>query len=368
MAMAQSGVAALFRAIDRPAWIRFFGALAGLSLAFASAMLSTVFRTEGNLWATAISASLALLLAGAVAILTVPYLARRVIVVRVRDAFDYDITREGAGYLMLVMIIGIAALNTGNNLLFIVVSAMLAAILISGVASAALLRAMELEVSLPAHVFARRPAWAQFRLRNRRRWAPAFSLNVIPAKREKKKTRRSWERGVFTFPPEAPPEKQWLRLPDLVWRAKNVAATSPQIFSGTVYFPYVGAGASAMAEIELTFDRRGRYAQDTLGLSTRFPFSFLVKTRRVKLAREVLVYPPVDETDELLEILPMITGEFEVFVHGRGHDLYRIRDQMPGDPARHVDWKASAKAMSLKVREFTREDERRLRIVFDNPA
>jgi hypothetical protein len=66
--------------------------------------------------------------------------------------------------------------------------------------------------------------------------------------------------------------------------------------------------------------------------------------------------------------LPLITGEFETFVRGRGYDLYRIRDYMPEDSARHVDWKATAKSGSLKVREFTREDERKLRIVFDNPA
>jgi len=40
---------------------------------------------------------------------------------------------------------------------------------------------------------------------------------------------------------------------------------------------------------------------------------------------------------------------------------------MPEDSARHVDWKATAKSGSLKVREFAREDERRLCIVFDNP-
>jgi uncharacterized protein (DUF58 family) len=32
-----------------------------------------------------------------------------------------------------------------------------------------------------------------------------------------------------------------------------------------------------------------------------------------------------------------------------------------------VDWKATARSGTLKVREFTREDERKLRIVFDNP-
>jgi len=41
---------------------------------------------------------------------------------------------------------------------------------------------------------------------------------------------------------------------------------------------------------------------------------------------------------------------------------------MPEDSARHVDWKATAKSGSLKVRDFSREDERKLRIVFDNPG
>jgi hypothetical protein len=64
----------------------------------------------------------------------------------------------------------------------------------------------------------------------------------------------------------------------------------------------------------------------------------------------------------------MITGELEAFVRGRGYDLYRIREYLPEDSARHVDWKATAKSGGLKVREFTREDERKLRIVFDNPS
>jgi uncharacterized protein (DUF58 family) len=64
----------------------------------------------------------------------------------------------------------------------------------------------------------------------------------------------------------------------------------------------------------------------------------------------------------------MVTGEFESFVAGRGYDLHRIREYMPDDSARHVDWKASARTGTLKVREFSREDERKLRIIFDNPA
>jgi uncharacterized protein (DUF58 family) len=80
------------------------------------------------------------------------------------------------------------------------------------------------------------------------------------------------------------------------------------------------------------------------------------------------VYTAIEPPDELYEILPLVRGEWESFVRGRGSDLYRIREYMPEDSARHVDWKATAKSGSLKVREFSREDERKLCIVFDNPG
>src|SRR5207237_6043851 len=140
----------------------------------------------------------------------------------------------------------------------------------------------------------------------------------------------------------------------------------PNIFNGSAYFPYLPARVSLMCELELKFQRRGRYQQESFGLATRFPFAFLTKTRRVPLVREVIVYPSVEPTDQFFEVLPLITGEFASFERGRGNDLYRIREYMPDDSARHVDWKASAKSGALKLREFSREDERELRIVVDN--
>jgi uncharacterized protein (DUF58 family) len=263
--------------------------------------------------------------------------------------------------------IGIAALNTGNNLLYIVVAAMLAAILVSGVASALVLRDLELDVRLPEHVFAGRATQGRFLLKNQSRWLPSFSVNVICSKKGRDKKHWRWSPATFSWPPRRPPEKQWLRLPDR--RLRRVAdETPPGIFQGSAYFPYIPAGAELAAELELNFDRRGRYREESFGISTRFPFAFLTKTRRVLLKREIIVYPPVEPTDEYFEILPMITGEFETFARGRGYDLYRIREYLPEDSARHVDWKATAKSESLKVREFSREDERKLRIVFDNPA
>jgi uncharacterized protein (DUF58 family) len=349
-------------------WVRFLLALLGLVLAFGAALFSTVSRQSGNIWATIILASVALLLAAVVGLTTVPYLARRVAATRVREAFDYDVTRVGILYVLAVVVIGVAALNTGNNLLYIVVAAMLAAILVSGVASAAILRGLKLDVRLPEHLFAGRAMRGRIAVRNSRSWPPSFSVSVVPFTKAKHATRWRWLPADFSFPPGRPPGKRWITLPDRKLRRVPETPAPPQIFQGAAYFPYLPAGAERVAELELCFHRRGRYQQESFGLATRFPFAFLTKTRRIALPREILVYPSVEPTSEFLQVLPLITGEFETFVRGRGTDLYRIREYMPEDSARHVDWKATAKSGSLKVREFSREDERKLRIVFDNPA
>jgi uncharacterized protein (DUF58 family) len=351
-------------------WGKFLLALVGLGLAFASALFSTVSRDAGNVWATIILASVSLVLATLVGIVTVPYLARRVAVERLRESFDYDVTRAGIAYILVTLVIAIAALNTGNNLLYIIVAAMIAAILVSGIVSAWVLRWLELDVRLPEHVFAGRAVAGRIVLRNPRRWLPSFSVRVVSTRKKRKKPIKQWrwEAATFAFPFNRPREQQWLRLPDRRLRRVAVVPPPPGIFEGMAYFAYLPPKAELSADLELTFEHRGRYREDSFGLATRFPFAFLTKTRHVTLPREVLVYPRIEPTDEFFEILPLVRGEWESFVRGRGSDLYRIREYMPEDSARHVDWKATAKSGSLKVREFAREDERKVRIVFDNPG
>jgi uncharacterized protein (DUF58 family) len=355
---------ALARA-DGEVWLRFLIAVGGLALAFAAAIFSTVARESGNAAGSVVFASAALLLAGAVGLTTVPYLARRVAVRRISEAFSYEVTREGMAYLGVALIIGIAALNTANNLLFMILAAMLAAIVVSGFASAAVLRRLALDVAIPEAAFAGRPLTARIRLLNPRRWMPAYSVK-ISGPPEKKKPAKHWElrKTEFVFPPKS----KWLRIPDYSVRRTATGAKPPQIFSAPVYFTFVPPRASAEAQVPLQFPRRGLYTQEGCSIATRFPFSFLVKSRKVVLQRELVVYPALLEADDFLDVLPMITGEYVSYMQGRGSELYRIREYAPQDPARFVDWKATAKTGSLKVREFTREDERRLRLVFDNPA
>jgi uncharacterized protein (DUF58 family) len=360
-------IGTIFNGIERGAWLRFFLAIAGLSLAFALALLSTASREAGDLVATAVYASSALLLAGVMALCTVPYLARRVVAHQVRDALNYEVTREGMVYLALTLLIAVAALNTGNNLLFLVVAAMLGAVLVSGVVSALMINRLEIGLHLPHHVFAGQSYAGAVLLHNRRR-LPVFSISVVPPVHKEDRPAWRWQRTEFVFPPARSGRRSVVRWPDLAFRRIEPPRRTPPVFEQSVYFPYLPGGDRRTAELNLCFPRRGLYAQRGIGIATRFPFSFLNKTRTVALRQEVLVYPSIDPTDEMLAILPTLSGETESYVRGRGSDLYRIRDYQPEDSARHVDWKATAKSGELKVREYTREEERSIRIVFDNPA
>jgi Protein of unknown function DUF58 len=360
-------IGAVLRRVESSAWGRFFFAVFGLSLAFVLALLSTASREAGDVVATAICASSALLLAGAVALYTIPYLARRVMRHRVRDALRYEVTREGMAYLGLTLLIAVAALNTGNNLLFIVVAAMLGAVLVSGVVSAAMINRLEIELHLPRHVFAGQSYAGAVLLHNRRR-LPVFSISVVPPILKDNRPAWQWRRTEFVYPSASTGRKALVRWPDLALARVAPPPRTPPVFEQSVYFAHLPARHSQSAELELCFPRRGLYAQRGIGIATRFPFSFLNKTRTVTLQQEVLVYPSVEPTDEMLAVLPSIRGGMESHLRGRGSDLYLIRDYQPEDSARHVDWKATAKSGELKVREYTREDERSVRMVFDNPA
>lgn len=350
---------------ERDAWIRFGVGLLGLAFSFGAAMFATALRHSGYVFLSAAVASFALLAAGLVGLYTVPYLAKRVARERWMEAFEYEVTKEGIVYLAAVLVISVAALNTGNNLLFIIISAMLAAVVVSGAASALTLRRLRVELTLPEHVFAAKATVARIRLSNRRR-LPVFSIQVTTAELDRGK--RVWRPTEFRFPPRRWSQRHWFTVND--WKLErerpNFSRESPLI--ATVYFPYLPPRSDSHADVTLTFPRRGAFRQRALAVSTRFPFSFVKKTRKIALEREVIVFPEVDAAERILSDLPAIIGECESQVRGQGNDLYRIRDHVAGDAARSVDWKATARSGAVMVKEFARDEDRRVRLVFDNPA
>jgi uncharacterized protein (DUF58 family) len=313
------------------AWRTFSAAMGALAAALLLALYSRVAAENAQVWLAGATALSALGIAGWVAIKLVPALARRTPLGWLAWKMDYRVTREGLVYIGAVMVLALAALNTGNNLLFLIVASMLASILISGVLSHVVLSGVELRLDLPEHIFAGQSAPALAQVANRKRILPSFSLRLCSA------------------PPKAKRGKQ----------------PHAQILVQPVYFPYLPAGQTCRQRVEMQFPRRGVYQQEALGLRTRFPFGFVEKTRSVDSALQVVVYPAIQPPEEVCQEWALVSGELESYTRGRGHDLYSIRAYQHSDSVRHVDWKASAKRNALHVREFTREDQRQVLLVLD---
>jgi uncharacterized protein (DUF58 family) len=239
---------------------------------------------------------------------------------------EYRLTGQGWIYIGGIVVVALAAINTGNNLLFLILACLIASILMSGILSSITLAGIELHLQLPEHIFAGQPLRGLVELKNEKQTLPSFSLRV---------------EGI------------------------EQKGATPQVLATPVYFPYLARHESVKQSVPLRFARRGVYRQDAFRIVTRFPFGFLQKARRMDLATEALAYPSVEATPDFLEILSGIQGVIESLAKGRGQDLYALRDYQPTDNARHVHWKASARLGSLMVREFAREDDCRVLLVLD---
>lgn len=237
----------------------------------------------------------------------------------------YRVARAGLLFSFAMILVGIAAAVSANNLLFLIVAAMLGTLLISGLVSRLVLAGLELELILPDHISARRKTAARLRLRNTKRWMPSFSIHVA-----------------------------------------GDGAT--RILAVPVYFPVTPGGRALEEPVDVVFPRRGAHVENLFLFSTSFPFGFLEKTTLVTLRRETIVYPSIDPQPGFEELLTGIVGEIESNVRGLGTDFYRIRPYEASESARYVDWKSTAHTGDLQVREYARDEQRRVEIFLDRSA
>jgi len=327
MSQPSSLLAQLWAKADTPGVRAFLLSIVALGVALLLALYSGAAAELGSIAVAASSALFALAIAGWVAVTMVPTLAKRTPLRWIGYRMEYRISRAGWMYIGATLLVALAALNTGNNLLFLILACLISVILMSGILSSISLAGVELRIDLPEHIFAGQTVRANVELHNEKLMFPSFALRV-----------------------EAVP-------------ANAVQAAS--VLEKPVFFPFLAGQERVKQSVPVTFLRRGLHVQDSFRIVTRFPFGFLQKTRRVALKSEALVYPPVEANSELMDMFPGIEGSIESHSKGRGQDLHALREYVPTDSVRHVHWKASARTGSLMVREFAREDDRRVLLVLD---
>ncbi len=307
--------------------------LAGL----ATALVTLMARRLGEPELASAGAIASLVFVLLIVVLVVPPLARSAFAEVSGRGFPLEVTTGGVVFVVILVIVAFAAWNTGNNLLFMVFSIMLSTVFVSWAGARASLRDLTVSARFPDHIFAGEPAEVLLTVRNAKRLLPSFSILVEM-------------RGAFDRP--GLPSNKSKRL-----RSRK---------STLGYFVYVPHRAAAEQSVAQLFPKRGHVLVKGFELSTGFPFGFFRHHRRLS-ARDVdiVVYPKPEQVADELHLLPLNTGQTPSFRRGAGQDLLLLRDYQPRDDLRHIDWKATARARRLTVREFTAEDERRITIVLD---
>lgn len=261
----------------------------------------------------------------------------------------FEFTIGGAIILGLMVIVGFSAWNTGNNLLFLVLSFLASALIVGFFVGNFCLKKLDVKMRFPETVFAGEATPILVSLINRKRIFPTFS--VVAEVRGKDRERSALYEEIKQILPE-----KW---------AKKVAA--PPIIKHTLdYFVRVPQRGEVENKVDHVFENRGRFIIKDFELSTRFPFGFFRHRRRLSAQKvEIIIFPKLlDFSEETLD-LPLEVGKLVTNKKGLGQDLLALRDYQPMDDLRRVDWKATARVQRLIVREFSAEDDKRITIYFD---
>ncbi len=317
----------------------------GLGLAF----LTLYAYRVNNPKLAEVSAIASLVFVFIIIVFVIPPLARNASTEASQLNLPFEFTTGGAIYIGLLVIVAFSAWNTGNNLLFLVLSFITSALFIGFFVGNFCLKKLDVKMRFPETIYAGEPTQILVSLHNRKHIFPAFS--IIAEVRGKNRSKSV----IFRDLKEILPLKWAERL------------SRPPVVKHTLdYFVNVPRKGFIENRVEHIFENRGRFIIKDFELSTKFPFAFFRHRRRLPAQRaEILIFPPLKELDAELFDMPLDVGKLVASKRGAGQDLLTLRDYQPMDDLRHIDWKATARACRLTVREFAAEDEKRVTVIFD---
>ncbi len=241
---------------------------------------------------------------------------------RFRPPRRLSFTREGRIIVALAVGVGFAAINTGNNLLYLLLGWLLSFIIASGILSEQTLKKLTVERRPPGRVHAGEPFLVEVVIKNGKPNRASFSIEV-----------------------------------------EDLVGTTP--LDKRCYFLKIPAAKSQRTSYRHTFARRGLYTLTGYRIATKFPFALFRKSRDVEAPLEVLVYParvavprPQPKTSTV--------GDATANRVGRRGEFFGLRERRAGDDRRDVHWRSSARTGRVLVREYEDEHARRVVIGVDN--
>jgi uncharacterized protein (DUF58 family) len=222
----------------------------------------------------------------------------------------------------LSVCVGFAAINTGNNLLYLLLGWQLSFIIASGVLSEMTLRGLLIERRAPPRIYVNEPFLMEVVVNNAKSGRASYSIEV-----------------------------------------EDLVASAP--IDKRCYFLKVPGGKSQRASYRHSVARRGMYGLSGYRVATKFPFALFRKSRDVDAPLSLVVFPARVTVPRPASRSPA-RGDLASERVGRRGDFFGLREHRLGDDRRDVHWKSSARTGRLLVREYEDEMARRLVIAVDN--
>jgi uncharacterized protein (DUF58 family) len=205
----------------------------------------------------------------------------------------------------MTLLFGFAAVNTGNNLLFLIVAALLGFMAVTGLFGWANIRELEVECSLPDEVYCDLQTLVTVRVRNTKSYLPSFLLRL-------------------------------------------------RIFDETVTVPLVRARATETVSFTHAFRRRGLRPFGPCTVSSPFPVNFFVRGRRGELDQTAVVFPSPRPAEALSAAAPeRESGQTRTLRRGYEGEVEKIGDYSGAEPLKMIHWRLSARHEQFKVKEMS---------------
>ncbi len=231
-------------------------------------------------------------------------------------------TREGKFFIGITMGVGFAAINTANNLLYLMLGMLLALIIVSGVMSELSLRDLTVVRRLPLRAQVGRAHLVEIEVFNHKSRVPSYAIEV-----------------------------------------EDLRAGQPA--DKRCFFLKISPKSAQVAAYRRTPPRRGRDVHVGFRIATRFPFGLFEKSREITSSGELVIYPAVDAIRLPPVSIGRAPGSDGTLGRGDGDEFLGLKKMRTGEDPRDIHWRKSAAAGHLVLRERAREARPEISLMLD---
>ncbi|HTJ82544.1 MAG TPA: DUF58 domain-containing protein [Polyangiaceae bacterium] len=231
-------------------------------------------------------------------------------------------TREGKYYIGITLGVGFAAINTGNNLLYLLLGMLLSLMVVSGVMSELSLRNLSVTRRLPLRAQVGRAHLVEIEVFNHKGKVPSYAIEV-----------------------------------------EDLRAGQPA--DKRCFFLKISPSSAQVAAYRRTPARRGRDHHTGFRIATRFPFGLFEKSREVSAPGDLIIYPAVDPVRLPVDLGARPGQSGRIIGRGHGDDIYTVRPMRDGDDPRDIYWRKTATLGEPILRERVREARPDVDLVLD---